>query len=91
MNKLIIVPFMFLVGCASNSEFSGLKRNVIAMGDAQESQAVATERALSKISVEESVQKARMAEMERRIFSLEDQVLKLSSKFDTKFRANLMK
>ena len=82
---------MFLVGCASNAEFSGLKRNVIAMGDAQESQSVATERALSKISVEESVQKARMAEMERRIFSLEDQVSKLYSRFDTKFRANLMK
>lgn len=82
---------MFLVGCASNSEFSGLKRNVIAMGDAQERQAVATERALSKISVDESVQKARMSEMERRIFSLEQQVSSFSGKLDSKFRANAMK
>lgn len=91
MKKLIIIPFMFLVACASNSEFSGLKRNVIAMGDAQQSQAVATERALSKISVEESIQKVRISEMERRIFSLEDQLSKFSSKFDNKFRTNLMK
>lgn len=82
---------MFLVGCASNSEFSGLKRNVIAMGDAQQSQAIATEMVFSRLSVEESVQKVRITEMERRIFALEDQVSKLSSRFDTKFRTNLMK
>jgi hypothetical protein len=91
LKKLVIILFMFLVGCASNSEFNGLKRNVIALGDAQQSQAVATERALSKISVYEAIEKARIADLEKRVFSLEEQVSSFSSKFDSKFRANAMK